>query len=167
MWADVALAAHASKSQVLSPAEAVFLYCEHNLWLTRLAYDTAQANHLVYTLRKAKDKLSTREQSVMQNLLTVAYKSVADDMAMVAKLGLQSRKLTSSLYFAELQAVLGTESVSALRQEFGRTMPKELRSWKSLLFRRHERCLVKDVENCRLKLLYWQYIFTKYCVLPS
>ena len=95
----------------------------------------------------------------MQNLMRVVYKSVTDDMTMVAKIGIQSRELTSSKYFAELRGILGIHSVSVLRLEFGTTIPKELRSWTAKLFRRQERRLVKDVEESHLRLLFWRYIF--------
>ena len=91
--------------------------------------------------------------------MKVAYKSVSDDMGMVAKIGIQSRELTSSKYFVQLRGILGNDSVSVLRQKFGRTIPKELQSWTAKLFRRQERRLVKDVEESHLRLSYWRHIF--------
>ncbi len=80
-------------------------------------------------------------------------------MAMVAKLGIQSRELTSSKYFVQLRGILGNDSVSVLRQNFGRTVPKDLQGWTAKLFRRQERRLVKNIEESYLRLSYWSYIF--------
>jgi hypothetical protein len=156
IWENVAPTA---KPRELSPAEVVYIYCQYNLWIARLSYDTAQAKYLVFTLRKVKNKLSSTEREVMQKLMRVAYKSVSDDMTMVAKLGTQSRELTSSKYFVELRRILGMDSVSVLRLEFGTTIPKELRSWRAKIFRWQERRLVKNVEESHLRLLFWRYIF--------
>ena len=118
-----------TKIHVLSPAEVVYRFCEYNLWLKRLAYDSAIGNHLVFTRRKVKNRLSSEEGDVMRRMLGVAQRSVADDMRMVAKIGVQSQVLTSSKYFRDLKRILGQESVSKLRREFGSKAPKELQSW--------------------------------------
>lgn len=72
-----------SKPHTLSPVDVIYKYCAYNLWLKRLVYDTALANHFVFTLRKVKAKLSYKEREVMQKILSVAHKSVADDMSVV------------------------------------------------------------------------------------
>jgi hypothetical protein len=139
--------------------EVVQQYCEYHLWLKRLAYDTALANHLLFIVRKSKANLSSKERRVMLNMLSVAQKSVADDMTVVAKIGIQSRQLTSSRYFKELQGILGVESVSELRRAFGGKVPKELQSWMWKIFRRRERRMLEQIEESYLRLLYWRRIF--------
>lgn len=146
----------------LSPIEIVYKFCLYKLWIQRLAYDTALANHLLFTIRKIKPNLFETERKEMHKMLNVTKKSVADDMSMVAKIGIQSRELTSSRYFRDLQGMLGHETVEELRVGFGSNSSKKLESWKWKIFRRRERKMLQDVEQGFLRLLYWRYIIEEF-----